>query len=273
MKSILTLKKLYYDDHMSRADISGKTIKEIEKIKSRCKTVAEVRAFIDTLIDFEYRDLSVFDITGETKNKVKALEPKEALRAKNLVCKYIWGYSWQELKKKFKSEDEIKNYISKNSVLMRRLERGNNVVIFGESDSPCGRTMIASIIMREVIKMRMFIPDIISHTYDWVDFQTLTESLKDNTLENADYKTADWLVVDNICFKAETGPQRAFRTNLIDPFFMYRMKNNLPTILVFQYDIRQRETPLYKAFGVGIASIVNSPRVCKIPLNKKSEKD
>lgn len=270
MKSILTLKKIYYNDHISKLNIKNMEPNEAAIAKKRCQTVACVRAFIDTIIDEEYRGLSIFDVTGETKSKQKALEPKEALRAKNLVCKYIWGYSWQELMERHGSEEEIKRYISKNSVMMRRFENGNNVAIYGGSNSPCGRTMVASIIMKEAIKMRLFVPGIVGHTYDWVDFQTLTNALKENDKEVPDYKTADWLVVDNICSKGESEPQVAFRTNLIDPFFMYRLKNNLPTILVFQYDIRLMRGALYKTLGIGVSSIVNSQRVCRVPLLKRS---
>lgn len=270
MRSILSLKKIYYNDHVSKLDTNGMSTEEIDKAKKRCQSVAEVRAFIDMIIDKEYRGLSVFDIDGNTKSKVKALDPKEALRAKNLVCKYIWGYNWQQLMKVHKSEDGIRKYIATNSVLMRRLKNGNNVAIYGGSNGPCGRTMIASIIMKEAIKMRLFVPDIVSHTYDWVDFQTLTQDLRDDSQEVSDYRTADWLVVDDICLKTESPKQISFRTNLLDPFFTYRLKNNLPTILVFRYDIRLKREPLYKTLGIGVSNIVNNQRVCRIPLNKRS---
>ncbi len=270
MRSILSLKKIYYNDHVSNLVLDGLTEEEIDKAKRRCQTVAEVRAFIDTVIDKAYSKLSIFDFNGETKSKQKALEPKEAMRAKNLVCKYIWGYSWQEFHEKFKTEENIKKHIACNSVLMRRLENGNNVAIYGGTNGPCGRTMVASIIMKEAIKTRLFVPNIISHTYDWVDFGTLVQELFDDSKYIPHYKTADWLVVDNICCKKESEKQTTFKTNLIDPFFMYRLKNNLPTILVFQYDIRARNEALYKTLGIGISNIVNSPRVCRIPLSKRS---
>lgn len=273
MKSILALKKIYYNDHFSQADLEGLTIEEIDKVKKRCQTVAEVRAFIDTIIDEDYRSLSIFDFNGEAKDNKRILNGRESIRAKNQVCKYIWGYSWKDLKGKFTTEAEVKKYISCNSVLMRRLEKGNNVAIYGGSNGPCGRTMIASIIMKEAIKMRLFVPDIVSHTYDWVDFQTLTKDLRDDAPEIADYRTADWLVVENICIpKGETEGQIAYRMNLLDPFFMYRLKNNLPTILVFQYDLRSQLTPLYKTLGVGISNIVNNKRTCKIPLSERGSK-
>lgn len=271
MKSILTLKKLYYNDHISKLNPQGKTEEEMEKARKRCQSVAEVRAFIDTLIDEEHRNLSIFNFTGKTRSGQMHLDTKEALRAKNLVCKFIWGYSWSDLKNIYKTEDNIKKYISRNSVLMRRLKNGNNVAIYGGLNGACGRTMIASIIMKEVIKMRLFTPDIVSQTYDWVDFQTLISSLRENTIEVPDYRTADWLVVDNIYVeKGESRGSRAYRSGLLDPFFMYRLKNNLPTILVFQYDIRSGTEALYRTLGIGISSIVNSPRICRIPLNKRS---
>ena len=88
MKSILPLKKIYYNDHVSKLVLDGLTDEEVTYAKRRCQTVAEVRAFIDTVIDSAYNKLSIFDFNGETKSKQKALEPKEAMRANNLVCKY-----------------------------------------------------------------------------------------------------------------------------------------------------------------------------------------
>jgi DNA replication protein DnaC len=269
MRSILTLKKTYYKEYLENLNLKGLSEEEATKAKKRCNDVAEVRAFVDTLISKEYRHLTVFDITGETRNKQKALEAKEALRAKNLVCKYIWGMSWEELLTTYKTEESIKKYIAINSVLMRRLENGSSVAIYGGKNGPCGRTMLASIILKEAIRMRLFVPGIITQSYDWVDFQTLTESLRDGSIDVPDYRTADWLVVDNICLKEESPKQISFRTNLLDPFFTYRLKNNLSTILVFQYDIRLKKEPLYKTLGTGISNIVNSPNVCRIPLSKR----
>ena len=77
-----------------------------------------------------------------------------------------------------------------------------------------------------------------------------------------------------VCFKKDcSAAQRAYKSDMLDPFFMYRFKNNLPTILVFQYDIRSTKDPLYKSLGIGISTIVNSPRVCRIPLNKRESNE
>ena len=269
MKSILSLKNIYYKEYLENLNLDGMTEVVAEKTKNRCRSVSEVRALIDTIISKEYRKLTIFDITGDIRNGQKALEAKEALRAKNLICKYIWGQSWEEFLDIYKSEDAVRKQIATNSVLMRRLENGSSVAIYGGRNGPCGRTMLASIIMKEVIKMRLFVPGIISHTYDWVDFNTLTEFLRDGSVEAADCRTADWLVVDNICSKDESPKQVSYRTNMTDPFFSYRLKNNLPTILVFQYDITIKTSPLYKTLGTGVSNIVNSPNVCRIPLSKK----
>ena len=130
--------------------------------------------------------------------------------------------------------------------------------------------MFASIIMKEAIRMRLFVPDTITQSYDWVDFSTLTESIRGSSPEVADYRTADWLVVDNIVVPDGEAPgSKAFRINLLDPFFMYRLKNALPTILVFQYDIRVKTESVYKTLGTGVSNIVNSPNICRIPLSKR----
>jgi hypothetical protein len=271
MKDIQVLRRQYFDSLISKHLPFGQT-DENENIHGNCMIVAETMAYLDTIIPDEHRKYTIFDFNGRTNHEEKVLDKDVALRGKNLVCKYCWGLTWQELMTKFKSEDNINKYIQQNSVLMRRLKQGSNVAIFGQSIERIGRTFIASIILKEAIKLRLKVQGVRGQTYDWVDFAVLKKALVEDKGEGAiDYKAADWLVVDNIVnIGAFSDAQKTLMTDAIDPFFLGRLRNKLPTILVFKFDIRDNTIELDKKVGAGIVHILNSSKTCKIPLSKRN---
>ena len=127
--------------------------------------------------------------------------------------------------------------------------------------------MIASIIMKEAIRLRVTHRKR-SHTYDWIDFSKLVQAIENKSNDLADYRSCDWLVVDNIQRKNRTAKQITFISDLIDPFFIDRYKNKQPTILVFKFDIRDKSLLMEQLLGVGINRIVESKRTYKIPLSR-----
>jgi hypothetical protein len=276
MKDIQALRKEYFDKLIKKY-ISSTTlvIEDNHKEYNDCMIVAETLAYLDIIIPEEHRKYTIFDFKGKTDNGEKVLDKDVALRGKDLVCKYCWGLTWQDMVSKFKSEDNINKYIQQNSMLMRRLKQGSNVAIFGQSIDRIGRTFLASIILKEAIKLRLKVQGVRGQTYDWVDFSVLKKALVEDKGEGKgegtiDYKAADWLVVDNIIDIGAYSPaQKTLMTDAIDPFFLGRLKNKLPTILVFKFDIRDDTIELDKKVGAGITRILNNVKTCKIPLSKK----
>ena len=57
----------------------------------------------------------------------------------------------------------------------------------------------------------------------------------------------------------------------IDPFFLDRLNQNLPTILVFKFDIRKEIGNIEESFGTAINSIINDNSTCLIPLCQLEE--
>jgi len=175
---------------------------------------------------------------------------------------------WKVIKEKQTNLDKksTMKFLRENSVMDRRLKNGNNVVIYGQKNQPIGRTMIASIIMKEAIKLRVT-RNTRRHTYDWIDFNTLMSAVDKDSFDLADYRSCDWLVVDNIMSKYRSAKQTTLLIDLVDPFFIDRFDNRLPTILVFKFDITNPAMMIEKRFGVGIKRIIESNRTCKIPLS------
>ena len=268
-KTKLGYTRLFAQELYSKDSISKLT--EVES--SICSSIAEMWAYIYSVVPEEHSHFTIFDFMGQTLDKItkekKAVMPgKVALHAKNEICKYCWGMEWKAIKAKKEKIDQksIMKFLREHSKLNRRLKSGNNVAIYGSSSQPIGRTMVASIIMKEAIKLRVT-HGARKHTYDWIDFNTLINAARQDSFDLADYRSCDFLVVDNITNTARTVKQNTFIVDTIDPFFLGRFYNKLPTILVFKFDIDNPTVSISNKFGAGVNKIVESNRTCKIPLS------
>lgn len=232
----------------------------------KCDKVAEIWAYEDGVIPENCRNYTIFDFDGKSTDK--SLIPLDIVAlARNRICNFCWGKSWTNIDKKYKTDEDKKIFFRTHSTMQRRMDRGNSVAIFGKSEGPIGRTISASIIMKEAIRLRKH-PSNISDTYDWVDFPILKDYIRNDSPPLTDCRSCDWLVVDNITKQSFPSlKQRTYLCDLLDPFFFYRFTNNLPTILVFRFDIRNKTENLESTMGLGISNIVNNKKTCKIPLS------
>ena len=273
MKNIEKVKlgytKLFAQELYSKDSISKLT----EAESSVCFSLAEMWAYIYSVVPEEHSHFTIFDFLGYTFDKITKerkviIPPSVALHAKNEICKYCWGMGWKAIKDKKEKMDQksIMKFLRGHSKLDKRLKSGNNVAIYGASSQPIGRTMVASIIMKEAIKLRVT-QRARKHTYDWIDFNTLINAARQDSFDLADYRSCDFLVVDNITNTNRTVKQNTFIVDTIDPFFLGRFHNNLPTILVFKFNIDNPTVSIENKFGAGVNKIVESNRTCKIPLS------
>ena len=263
--------KLFAQELYSKASISNLTDMEA----SVCSSLAEMWAYIYSVVPEDHSHFTIFDFMGYTLDKItqerNAVMPASvALHAKNEICKYCWGMEWHTIKAHKAKMDKktMMKFLRGHSKLDRRWKSGNNVAIYGSSSQPIGRTMVASIIMKEAIKLRAT-QGTRKHTYDWIDFNTLLSAAKKDSFDLADYRSCDFLVVDNITSTIRTVKQTTFIVDTIDPFFLGRFYNNLPTILVFKFNIDNPTESIENKFGVGINKIVESKRTCRIPLSSE----
>jgi hypothetical protein len=272
MKNIETIKRnftaLFAKEYYQKDSVSDLT----EAESSVCLSIAEFWAYVTSVVPDEHSHYTIFDFMGYTLDKITnekdvVLSPSVALFAKNQVCQFCWGMDWKEVNEKTILMDKKSKmaFLRKHSQINKRHKLGNNVVIYGRSQKPIGRTMIASIIMKEAIKLRIS-RNARRHTYDWIDFNTLVEASRNDTFDLADYKSCDFLVIDNIIDTYRTAKQNTFIVDLIDPFFIGRFNNHLPTILVLKFDINDPSISIEKSFGVGMNKIIESNRTYKIPL-------
>jgi DNA replication protein DnaC len=252
----------------------GKTENSLSELERyECSNLAEMWAYIDSVLPEGYGEYSISDFHGHVSDKTGgheiALTEDIIIPAKNKICQYCWNLSWNDIVKQKKEKNNIGAFLREKNIMMKRLKQGDNIVIFGSSEKPIGRTMVASIIMKEAIKLRAT-NRARGQTYDWIDFPNLFNVIKEDSMELVDYKSCDWLVVDNISRKSRSAKQTILIVDVIDSFFIERFKNKLPTILVFKSDIRDKSLSIEKTWGIGINRIIESQRTCKIALSENS---
>ncbi len=239
----------------------------------RCSILAEMWAYMKVILPKDVSKYTIFDFDGRNKKGEVLIKNDIAINAKNSISKYCWGKTWEQITNRFEGDNKkIREFMNKNSTMMERLHKGNNIIIHGESiGHPIGRTMVASIIMKEAIKLRAQNGQR-GQSYEWIDFVALKsvivkDSLTKNSDVSANYKSCSWLVVDNI-FQPNYSSiqQREYMSEVIDIFFINRLNDNLPTIFVFKFDIRKTSFSAEEEMGTGISRIIHNRATCKIPL-------
>jgi len=263
MREIIDLKNKFCKAYATKCD---KTVADDVftcdlKDQCICKLAAEVQAYLYTILPPDFQHLTIFDFDGY-KDSVQLIDEKKVLDIKEKIGKYCWGMSWKKLR-----DIGAKNKLDadKLSIMDRRYERGDSVVIHGDADKKAGRTLAASIILREAIRRRFSSNVNALQTYEWIEFSDLKALARDKRL--ADYQYADWLVVDNCDKSIETAPLNIqnYIVSLLDPFFLARLSSHLPTIMVFRFNLK--DVPIQQIFGVGVDRIVSSTRTVKISLS------
>ncbi|MFA5759808.1 MAG: hypothetical protein WC942_10700 [Clostridia bacterium] len=269
MKSIQEIKQIYFEKLWEIYGVSAhnKPSVEIEKLRSECLIVAETQAHMKVIIPEEFQKYTINDFNGKSKKNI--LPKNIALNAKNIVSEYCWGESFKEIKSKFPNKEKLNRYLKTHSFMDIRSNEGRNIVIFGQGNM-IGRTMLASIIMKEAIKLRILRNGVRGHTYSWVDLAYLqNEIIKDSPI-SIDYRVSNWLVVDNIFpFDYMSEKQRGYVFSALDAFFLDRLNSGLPTILVFKFDITEEDLDITKRVGMGISQILQNQKTFKVPLTEK----
>jgi hypothetical protein len=249
------------------------------KDRCSCRMMAEVGALMKCVIPPGFQKFTIKDFDGQTSAGRILLEPTVATEAKKRVAHYCWGekVSLQSLST-MSDEDRLGNV-----VIGQRVDRGNNVVIYGSSplksdvdkdghtiwkSRPRGRTFVAAILTREAIKLRAFkgYHDLL---YGWVEFPTLMSMLYKDTYEATNYQSCNWLVVDNITEGVMSGSaaQTAYRQSVLDPFLTSRLDQNLVTVLIFKFDLRKQQSMISDTFGPAMDRIIRRADTCRIDLS------
>jgi len=228
--------------------------------KCECEKAAEIKAYLGTVIPSPYYNLTIDDFTGKHED-VQLLNPSIAVAAKKQIIKYCWGDIPVD---QFNGMSSLER--REKSVLNNRLKEGRNVIIYSDKhNNNKGKTFAASLIMQEAIRNRAM-PGNYVQTYDWLDFSLIEYYMKKEDPILNSSRSADWLVVDDIIGVVQSQNANAYIASKINPFFIERLQDKLPTIFVFRFDILDSAWSIEEKFGTAINKIVEDPRTFKITL-------
>lgn len=242
-----------------------------------CQKWAEIWAHIDSTVPDEYRHFTLQNFTGMVDGK-RVIDLEVYKAARDMIVKYCWNGVDPK-------EGYDQTWITK-CILEQRRENGNSLIIYGNpwrtkvekgnkpTKQPLGKTMLASIVMKEAIFQRV-LGGHAADTYAWVPFTTLCNRLlakaegdENHSDEITLYEEVDWLVVDGIQVPNGNEAGRLFRANVLEKLFGERAEKNLPNILVFQDDISQFDD-LSHDFGPSINAIINSRKTFRVAMLEK----
>ena len=264
-----TIQSQYYNEFLDKYCCAKNITKDhcSTDIQNECLRAAEAKTYVHLVIPEEFHHFTIFDVHGKNASGEDILSVELALKAKNCVCNYCWGKTWQQLKTEYIDNKHIKKYLQKNSCMPDRRITGANMMIWGDSHGSLGRTMLASIIMKEAIRLRI-INNNRDHEYAWINWAALRSNIIQNTDEMVNYSSCDWLVIDDIEDCRLYGEERANRNiGVLEPFFFNRLKKNLPTIFVFKFSLSNMKN-ISNFLGTTISSIYNRSSTFKISLGK-----
>lgn len=225
--------------------------------RCECEKAAEIKAYLCSVLPSPYYNLTIDDFTGKHKD-IQLLDPNMAIKIKKQIIKYCWGnISIEDFNQMSHAERRS------NIILNHRLKEGRNVVIYSGSNDNKGKTFAASLILQEVIKNRVM-PGNYVQTYDWLDFSLIEYYMKREDPGLNSSRSADWLVVDDIVGLIQSRNADAYISSRINPFFLERLQDKLPTILVFRFNISDSSWSIEEKFGTAINKIVEDPRTFKL---------
>lgn len=200
-----------------------------------CSAVAEVNGYCSKILPSGFDSADLGKLNGYA-NGCKVLSDQVVRRVMSKIGDYCFG---EEISDSIPNRTRL-NQISKMDM---RFDEGHNLVIHGSAGNnngsgsgkvPLGKTLIASIVMREAIWRRMF-----SSNKAFSYMFTSAEMLMDSVFSSKKIKeippsrTVDWLCIDDIY------SGRMHLSHVLDETISYRMSVKLPTILVLQFDATQ----------------------------------
>lgn len=247
--------------------------------KKLCRLLAEVTAYTKTIIPEQYIKYTIFDFDGKIENDSDGtLLDKNILNdVANKICVYCWGKKWEDVQK-IKNKENRFLALDSNSQLHIRRKNGNNIVIYGKEGKTLGRSMLASLLMKEAIKLR-FKSEHQNESYGWMDFYELkTLSWKNDNRDLLFYRNCDWLVLEDITqvntgsiYNARKGYENKSDVAIKD-FFSHREKKRLVTILTFRFNIIENMENIEMAYGPALKRILNktigNSKTMILPLTK-----
>ncbi|MAG24860.1 hypothetical protein CMI47_04700 [Candidatus Pacearchaeota archaeon] len=226
-----------------------------------CKCLAEVMGYQHSVIPGGLSSLEFSDFTGNSNNE-KIISKDSASIALSKISEFCFGSPIL-----LKSND--RKVLNKKSIMDRRFNDGNMVFIHGEKrgknvksgSSPLGRSMIASLILKEAIWRRLFSSNR-AYRYHYAMLSKVKSDIFDKSDDANLYYNSDWLVLDDIFCEPDKMQGIA-----IDKIVAHRIHKNLPCIFCFEFDLFKKEN-LSTIVGRYIPKLLYGERTFLIDLSQ-----
>ena len=193
-----------------------------------CSSMAECMAYHSSALPHGYVDVEISSFNGHV-NGNRTVDNHVVATAIAKVMNYCFGDSLVK-------PDASRYDLYKASVMDQRFSSGTNLIIHGESKSAnknkLGKTMLASIVMKEAIWRRMF-KDNKAYTYMFKSCAEIVDDIISKRSADAQVNSfnADWLCIDDLFLSS-----RQSQGHILDQIMSVRLRENLPSILVIQFD-------------------------------------
>ena len=216
------------DELRSRCRIYQQDTNRCPAARCLCASVAECMAYHNSTLPHGHQlaEISAFD--GHV-NGNRTVENHSVNIAISKIMDYCFGDS--------SINPMLTRYdLHKKSKMDDRFDNGANLIIYGDSSgiskNKLGKTMLASIVMKEAIWRRMFKTNK-AYTYSFKSCPEIVDDTisKKNAEQNVSPFTADWLCIDDIFLRT-----RQTQGNVLDQIMSVRLRENLPSIIVIQFD-------------------------------------
>lgn len=193
-----------------------------------CSSIAECMSYHNSTLPNGYKDVEISNFDGHV-NGNRTVDNHSVKVALSKIMDFCFGNS--------KISPSSSRYdLHKLSCMDSRFNNGSNLIIYGNaigiSKNKLGKTMLASFVMKEAIWRRMFKTN---KAYTYL-FKSCTEIVDDtiskrNSDQNVNPFNSDWLCIDDIFLKS-----RPTQGNILDQVISVRIRENLPSIFVLQFD-------------------------------------
>lgn len=257
--------KLKLASLIAKRDCGIEDYQMCDKSHCQCSLLAEVQAIKYSVIPKGFRNYTIRDFNGMDRKGRKLLSSSGAVKVGDQLSQFCWNCNLSEARKMDRSQ------LIQKSVIGKRIRKGTNIVIHGESawgvqkdeegrdykiEKPLGRSLVASLLTKEAINLRA-VKGYHTLSYDWCEFPVLKRSL-DNEDTCNEFFVHDWLVIDGIDKHDFGGSERqkTYIAGKLDPFFFSRLSSKYSTIFIFQFDISFEAKRIEETFGRGMARAV-----------------
>tara|TARA_Y100000310_G_scaffold224912_1_gene226789 strand:- start:5882 stop:6667 length:786 start_codon:yes stop_codon:yes gene_type:complete len=225
-----------------------------------CKCLAEVMGYQRAIIPSGLAGLEFSNFNGQGFNE-EIISKESASLAMSKISEFCFG-SPILLKTNDRKE------LNKKSIMDNRFQDGSMVFIHGEKKGkskkttpPLGRSLVASLILKEAIWRRLFSENK-AFTYHYAMMSKIKSDVMDRSEDISTYYNVDWLIIDDVFCEPDK-----IQSISLDKILSHRISKNLPCIICLEFNMFKRDN-LESIVGRYIPKLLNGENTFLINLGQ-----